>query len=116
MRNMIPTKPIPVIVRAWGNEPVRSYLHRIENNRCIVGSENANNPISLPPDQVFAFTIHTFSTMVDMYQKGNIAELREVYANLRDDLACNRYQDSLDSSHDQEHLTDSERAASGNTQ
>jgi hypothetical protein len=41
-------KRLPVIVRAWGDETVSMFMHRIDNNRVSVGSETKKRPIGLP--------------------------------------------------------------------
>jgi len=104
---------IQVIVRAWADEPVSLFLHRIENNRCYVGSENASRPIGLPFGEVFWFDLDRFSSLRTAFQQGDRRKLGELWANIPvDDLACNRYQDNISSCHDQEHFTDSESDAS----
>lgn len=46
-----------VIVRGWGDEPVKLALHRLDSkrHRAYVGSMTAQRPIGLPVDQVFVF-------------------------------------------------------------
>lgn len=106
-----------VIVRAWGNEPVKINLYRIDNTRCYVGSEKSKFPIGLPCDQVFAFDVDRYSQLRTAFCDGDVRKLSELWANIPlDDFACNRYQDILESPHDQENVTDSERVASGNNQ
>jgi hypothetical protein len=106
-----------VIVRAWGEEPVMLFLHRIENNRCYVGTAQAMKPIGLPINQVFAFDSHKFSTMREAYENREYSRLAALYESFTlDDYACNKYQDNVRSLHDQENVTDSERIASGNNQ
>ena len=98
-----------VMVRAWGDEPVKLFLHRIENNRCYVGNERASRPIGLPLEQVFAFSEDRFSTIFTQFSQGDMRKLSEEWAKLGvDDFACNKYQDTLCSAHDQEHVTDFE--------
>ena len=94
---------IPVIVRAWADEPVSLFLHRIENNRCYVGSESARRPIGLPVEQVFCFDPDRFSLLCLAFQQGDKRKLAELWANIPvDDFACNKYQDNLECKHDQE--------------
>jgi hypothetical protein len=106
-----------VIVRSWGDQPVSLYLYYIENNRVFVGSENCKQTIGLPCDQVFAFDEDRFSRLCTAFTQGDMSKLGELYANIPvDDFACNKYQDNLDSQHDQENVTYSERTASGGEQ
>jgi len=105
------TRKVPVIVRAWDDEPVKLFLHRIENNRCFVGNSSTIRPIGLPVDQVFWFDPLRFAELSTVFQQGDKGKLGELWANISvDDLTCNRYQDVLESLHDQENVTDSERA------
>ena len=109
-------KSFPVTVRAWGDEPVRLFLHRIENNRCYVGNERSVHPIGLPIEQVFAFDMDTFTGLSTAFQQGDVGKLGELWANLGvDDFACNKYKISLECSHDQEHIADPESAPSSDT-
>jgi hypothetical protein len=67
----------PVMVRSWGDEPVRLYLHRIENNRCYVGAESAQHPIGLPCEQVFAYDDQQFFHMRAQFDTGDARKLGE---------------------------------------
>jgi len=50
------------------------------------------------------------------YKAGKMAELRAIYDAIgMDDFACNKYQDNVDSSHDQAHITNSESDAGGDS-
>jgi hypothetical protein len=99
---------IPVIVRAWADEPVSLFLHRIENNRCYVGSESAVRPIGLPVDEVFWFDVDRFSSLCAAFKQGDKRKLGELWANIPvDDFACNKYQDNLECKHDQESVSSS---------
>ena len=60
-----PLKPA-VIVRAWGDEPVKLFLHRIENRRCYVGKLESHTPIGLPDDQVFIFDQQFFNRVTEI--------------------------------------------------
>lgn len=109
MKNKV-NKVMPVIVRAWGNEPVLLMLYAIENNRCYVGGENSRRPIGLPVDQVFAFDSHRFSTLREAWELGNVAKTGSIFDDFTvDDFACNRYRDNIKCLHDQEDITDSGR-------
>ena len=108
-------KPL-VMVRAWGNEPVRLYLHRIDNKRCYVGCKASTSPIGLPDDQVFAFDLDRFNVLYTTFQQGDVNKLSELWANISvEDYACNKYQDVLRSLHDQENVANPECSSSGNT-
>jgi hypothetical protein len=86
----------PVLVRAWGDEPVKLLLHRIENNRCYVGNERTTRPIGLPPEQVFAYDEDIFLHMRAQFDTGNTSKLGEEWAKLGvDDFACNKYKISI---------------------
>jgi len=107
----------PVIARAWGDEPVKLLLYKIENNRCFVGSENTERPIGLPVNEVFCFDEDRFSSLCTAFQQGDKRKLGELWANIPvDDFACNKYHDVLRSSHDQENITDTECTPSGHNQ
>ena len=100
-----PLKPA-VIVRAWGDEPVKLFLHRIENRRCYVGKLESHTPIGLPDDQVFIFDVDRFHMLSSVFQQGDGDKLGELWANIpMDDFACNRYQNDLDYRHDQESVS-----------
>lgn len=104
-------------MRAWADEPVSLFLHRIENNRCYVGSESASRSIGLPVDEVFWFDLDRFSSLCMAFQQGDKRKLGELCANIPvDDFACNKYQAILESQHDQENVANSECAASGHKQ
>lgn len=107
----------PVIVRAWGDEPVQLVLHRIDNNRCYVGSKESLKPIGLPVDQVFFFDPDRYSQLCTAFVEGDMRKLGELWADIPvDDFACNKYQDVLRSQHDQENITDTECIESGDAQ
>jgi hypothetical protein len=107
----------PVIVRAWGDEPVRLILYKIDNKRCYVGIETSKSPIGLPEDQVFAFDVDRFCMLSTVFKQGDVDKLGQLWASIPvDDFACNKYKDMLTCLHDQENVTDSERVASGNNQ
>jgi len=81
-----------VIVRAWGDEPVRLLLYRIENKRCYVGNDTARYPIGLPFDQVAVFDSRRYSQLCTAFRDGDIRKLGELWANIPvDDFACNKY-------------------------
>ena len=110
-----PIRP-QVMVRAWGDEPVKLSIHRIENKRCYVGNEVSKSPVGLPNDQVFVFDLDRSSLLCTAFKHGDADKLGELWAKMTvDDFACNKYQISLECSHDQEHFTDSESAPSSDT-
>lgn len=91
---------IPVLVRAWGDEPVKLYLHRIENNIVFVGSPEAKRPIGLPVNQVFPYKESAFALLSTVFQQDK-SKLSEEWANADlEDFSCNKYQDNIDSQHD----------------
>lgn len=103
-----------VIVRAWGDEPVKMYLESIENNVCYVGSGVSGRTIGLPSDQVFAFDNALYSSLHATFREGDRDRLSTLYTQLSvDDLACNKYQDWVPSLHDQEDITGIECIAGG---
>jgi hypothetical protein len=100
-----------VIVRAWGDEPVKLYLYKIENKRVFVGSENCKSPIGIPLEQVFPFDLDAFDHLCTAFQQDG-GKMGEHWANIgMDDFSCNTYQDNLYYKHDQESL-----GSSGSTQ
>lgn len=102
--NGCPNRPL-VMVRSWGDEPVRLYLHRLDNNRSYVGFENAVAPIGLPNEQVFGFNEDRFSELSTAFAQGDKSKVRELWSAFHvDDYACNRYKINLESLHDQEHI------------
>jgi len=100
----------PVLVRSWGDQPVVLFLHRIENNRSFVANLESYRPIGLPHEQVFEYDQDKFEALSTAYQQKDGRRLGEFWANMTvDDFACNKYKIILECSHDQEHVTDSER-------
>lgn len=111
------TPRIPVLVRSWGDEPVKLFLYAIDNNRCLVGSQNGTRSFGLPVDQVFSFDLDRFANLSTAFKQGDMDKLGELWAKIPvDDCSCNRYQDMLASKHDQEHFADTERVTSGHDQ
>jgi len=108
-----PVRP-RVIVRAWGDEPVALFLHRIDSTACYVGQECSATTIGLPHEQVFVFDKMTFSRLRRAYARRQRAKLSSMYSDLYvEKSACNRYQNMLESGHDKENITDSQRLARG---
>jgi hypothetical protein len=107
----------PVMLRAWGDEPVRLFLHRIANKRCYVGQEASTTAIGIPNEQVFWFDVDRFAQLRAAFQQNDLCKLGELWANIPvDDYACNKYQDVIESLHDQEDIANSECATSRNTE
>jgi hypothetical protein len=97
-----PDSRFPVIVRTWGDEPVRLYLYRIENNMCFVGSKDCKKPIGLPANQVFAFDLDKFDALFTAFQHGQNGRVSEQWAKQSvDDFAC------IKQTHKQVHIPDS---------
>ncbi len=106
-----------VIMRAWGDEPLRRTLFFIDNTHTYIGGEGSDRCIGLPHNQVFAFDGPLYSRLREAYETGEIQTLSTLYSSIPvDDLACNRYQDAVGSLHGQEDITDSKRVAGGNGQ
>src|SRR5262245_49375950 len=89
-----------VIVRAWGDEPVRLLAYRVDfkAKTTWVGGPSCRRPIGLPSWQVFVFQGETFERLQEAYMDENKTLLHELY------LSCIKYQDSLESLHGQERL------------
>lgn len=113
--NELPEK-IKVIVRAWGDEPVVLFMHSIYNTTAYVGKEHSKTVIGLPREQVFLFNEATFVLMRSEFDCGNVDNLSSIYSDLEINSPCNRYQDSLESQHDKENITDSGSVASSSEQ
>lgn len=102
----------PVIVRAWGDEPVLTNLHRIDKTMCYVGNLTVKHPVGVLSKDVFVFDPSLFSTLLTAYKTGDFSNLRGIYDSIPvDDFACNRYHNNVDFSHDQESITDPECTA-----
>jgi hypothetical protein len=91
-----------VIVRGWGNEPVKLFLHRIENNRCYVGKEDSEESLSLPMTDVLTYDDTLFGNLHSAYSQQDTALLCELYDKALDDFTCIRNKNKVESSHDQE--------------
>jgi hypothetical protein len=95
-----------VIVRSWGDEPVKLVLYSIANDTCYVGSGLSKKAIGLPSDQVIAFDSDLFLRLLTAYKTGNKRELSTLYSSISvDDFACNKYQDVVKSSHGKEDIS-----------
>jgi hypothetical protein len=106
-----------VIVRGWGDEPVRLVLYIIGKNTCYVGSETSKRPIGIPSNQVFAFNEELFSLLQSAYDSHRWTELSTLYERARlDDFSCNKYRNNVLSSHDQEDIPDTECATVSDSQ
>ena len=112
MKNNAPSYSPEVMVRAWGDEPVRLLLHHIDNTTTYVCSRRSGLAIGLPSEQVFVFDSDLFSIMRPLWEAGQTDQLRKLYGKLSvDDLACNKYQDGVKCPHDQEDIADSQGTA-----
>ena len=96
-----------VIVRAWGDEPVALYSYNAASKDIYVGNESGKATIGLPFDQVFSYHEALFSTASCAFVGGDISKLLSTYDGLSKTCPCNRYKNTLESAHDQEHITDS---------
>ena len=97
-----------VIVRAWGDEPVKLTLHRIANNRCYVGREASKQSLCLPMEQVFMFDEALFGRLKSAFSQKDVQLLHSLYAAAVEDFSCNKYRDNVSSSHDQEGVSDTQ--------
>lgn len=101
-----------VIVRAWGDEPVKMQLHSIENNRCYVLNKPLGRRLGLPFDQVISYEESLFCSLRKAYESGSMDKLKYIYDNIPlDDFACNKYRDKVQSCHDKEQIRDSRQTA-----
>jgi hypothetical protein len=115
-RKSCPQQKKKVIVRAWGDEPVMLFLYSIENTTAYVGREDSDTVIGLPLEQVFLFNESAFSSLRGSFESRDLYKLESTYAELLVNSPCNRYQDTLESPHDQKHITDSRSVASSREQ
>jgi hypothetical protein len=61
--------------------------------------------------------VDLFHALSTAFQQGDRRRLGELWANIPvDDFACNKYQDVLGSSHDQENIADIECTSGSNDQ
>jgi hypothetical protein len=109
MSNQTENNRPSVIVQGWGNEPVKLFLHSIENDICYVGNGSTKRPVGLPSNQVFVFSEGLFSRLREEYDFHNWTVLSTLYETISvDDFACNKYRNKVLSSHDQEGIADTE--------
>lgn len=105
-----------VIVRAWRNQPVVLIFHHADSNSTYVCSQPNGKTIGIPHREFFAFDQERFEALESSFSTDSV-HIGELYNSLsEDDFACNKYQDNVESVHDQEDITDSERVASGDSQ
>lgn len=105
-----------VIVRAWHDAPVVLLFDHADSKDTYVCSKPHGKTIALPHGEVFAFDQVRLEALEGAFST-NKASLGELYEGFhKDDFACNKYQDNLESMHDQEDITDSERIAGGDDQ
>lgn len=98
-----------VIVRSWGDQPVKMVLHSSSETHCYVGVSGSIREIGIPKEQVFVFSDDRFAALCAAYAAGKTQYLCALYSQIPvEDFACNRYQDNVSSSHDQEGVPDSE--------
>lgn len=110
---------LQVIVRSFGEEPVRLVAHSIDRakHRVFVGKETASQPISLPFTDVFDYSPDLFTQLAQAFQKGDTVTLQKIYTDLRGKKSCNRYQISVNSVHEKEpEIRDSGSAANSHEQ
>jgi hypothetical protein len=84
-----------VIVRSWGDEPVRLRVYRVENNgnTVFVGPEHGEGrAIGLPSEQIYEFTDAVHRLLHDAYSAADFDKIRQIYGD------CNKYKNKVDSS------------------
>jgi hypothetical protein len=94
----------PVIVRAFGDEPVRLFAYRLnlQSSTVYVGNEAATRPVGFPLDDVFDFDAELYRALNAAYSTGNKAALSDLYESIRrKNAGCNRYQDALRYAHEE---------------
>jgi hypothetical protein len=94
-------------VRAWGDEPVELFMHRIDKTTAYVGREKSDTVIGLPLSQVFGFDSGAFFDLRSAFESGDTNKLLSTYSKLAVNSPCNRYKINLESLHDKENVTDS---------
>src|SRR6266496_3213777 len=102
-RNYRPDMP-PIIVRSFGNEPVALVAHGVDRakRRVLVGLEHATRPISLPFADVCDYDAERFIELKAAFESGDQRRLDDLYNQLGQNNACNRYQDMLPLEHEKE--------------
>jgi hypothetical protein len=100
-----------VIVRSWGDQPVKMILRSSSQTHCYVGKSGSNREVGIPKEQVFGFTEERFEALAAAHAKGEMHHLCTLYSQISvEDLSCNMYQNNVESSHDQESISDIEGA------
>lgn len=85
-----------VIVRAWGDRPVKLNLRRVCKSHCYVGNTGSLAEIGVPNEQVFAFSEELYQKLSAAFQVKDFHDLHQLYTHISvDDFACNKYQDKL---------------------
>ena len=106
-----------VVVRAWGDEPVRLTLNRVTDTHCYVGHKGKPYEVGIRHDHVFTCPKDRYIDMRNAFEQGDFPKLRELYfSDSVENCSCNKYQDTLDSSHDQEGVTDTTGATVSDSQ
>lgn len=101
-----------VIVRSWGDKPVKLSLRSVSQTHCYVGIMGSTKAVGIPKEQVSGFTEERFNALSEAYATGDMHYLCTLYSQIPvEDYACNMYQNNVDSSHDQEGIADIEGAA-----
>lgn len=101
--------PLPeVIVRAWGDEPVRLRAHGLNRAQTgvYVGQIDAERPICLSLEDVFDYNAERFNGLLDAYSQGDNERLKALYEEIKrrnkSSSPCNRYHKMLSSQHEKE--------------
>ena len=109
-----PERP-PVIVRAFGDEPVRLLAYRLnlQAHTVYVGSSDASRPVGFPVDDVFDFDAELYRELQAAYSSGNKTRLLDLYESVRrKNTGCNKYQDRLLLGHEEKAQIPDSRSAS----
>lgn len=79
MNNILRNARKVVLVRSWGDKPVKLCLHRIENKICYVGQELSDRPIGFPLEDVFTYDDALFERLEAAYSERDSHLLHRLY-------------------------------------
>ena len=72
-------EPQEVIVRAYGDEPVRLLAIGVEKNRILVASTPAGQPLGWWPELLVPYTPERWELLREAFATGNAATLRRAW-------------------------------------